>query len=126
GLTTTESQEFAGSKFDGILGMGLDQLSSQGAVTPFDSLVKQGTVQQPLFGFFLGREKDNTQGQLTIGGVDNTLFKGDISFNKLVSNQGFWEIALDDASVDGKPLNFQQKTAIIDTGTTLLIAPPDD
>uniref|UniRef100_A0A1D1Z659 Aspartic-type endopeptidase ctsD n=1 Tax=Anthurium amnicola TaxID=1678845 RepID=A0A1D1Z659_9ARAE len=126
GLTTTESQEFAGSEFDGILGMALDQLSSQGAVTPFSSLVKQGVVQQPLFGFFLGREKDNTQGQLTLGGTDNSLFKGDISFNKLVSNQGFWEIAMDDAAVDGKPLGFQKKTAIIDTGTTLLIAPPAD
>jgi len=126
GLTTNESQEFAGSQFDGILGMALDQLSSQGAVTPFSNLVKQGVVQQPLFGFFLGREKDNTQGQLTLGGVDNSLFKGSISFNKLVNNQGFWEIAMDDASVDGKPLGFQQKTAIIDTGTTLLIAPPND
>ena len=33
---------------------------------------------------------------------------------------------MDDASVDGKALNFQGKTAIIDTGTTLLIAPPAD
>ncbi|CAG8667197.1 11019_t:CDS:1, partial [Paraglomus occultum] len=120
------SQDFANSPFDGIMGMALDQLSEERGTTPFSTLVNQGVVPQSFFGFFLGRQKDNTQGQLTIGGVDNSLFKGTISFNKLVNNQGFWEIAMDDATVDGKSLNFNGKTAIIDTGTTLLIAPPAD
>ncbi|CAG8517200.1 8766_t:CDS:1 [Ambispora leptoticha] len=128
GLTQTMSNDFANTEFDGILGMGLDQLSSEKAKTPFTQLFEQKAVSSPVFSFFLGRKKDSTdtQSQLTLGGVDPTKFTGTINFNKLVSQLGFWEIALDDASVDGKPLGFTSKTAIIDTGTTLVIIPPND
>lgn len=126
GLTTTESQDFANSPFDGILGMAFDQLNTQGAITPFSQMVQQNVVKQAIFGFVLGRQKDNSPSQLTIGGVDTSKFTGQLSFNKLVNNVGFWEIALQDASVNGKSLGFTQKTAIIDTGTTLMIVPPND
>ncbi|CAG8549783.1 8378_t:CDS:1, partial [Ambispora gerdemannii] len=128
GLSTKMSEDFENSEFDGILGMGLDQLSSQNAKTPFTQLVEQKAVKDSVFGFFLGRQSDGTdsKSQLTLGGVDSSKFTGELKYNKLVSDVGFWEIALDDASVDGKPLKFSKKTAIIDTGTTLLIAPPAD
>ncbi|CAG8647984.1 11210_t:CDS:2 [Ambispora leptoticha] len=126
GLSTKMSQDFQDTEFDGILGMGLDQLSSQKAKTPFSDLVTQNAVKDSVFGFFLGRQKDGSNSQLTLGGIDSSKFTGQLKYNKLVSNVGYWEIALDDASVNGKPLGFNKKTAIIDTGTTLLIAPPAD
>ncbi|CAG8482060.1 5055_t:CDS:1 [Ambispora gerdemannii] len=125
GLTQKMSNEFANTPFDGILGMGLDQLSAQKAKTPFTQLVEQKAVPNSVFGFFLGRKKDgtDTQSQLTLGDVDSTKFSGNINFNKLVSNTGFWEIAMDDAAVNGSSLGFKSKTAIIDTGTTLIVTP---
>ncbi|CAG8527687.1 2573_t:CDS:1 [Ambispora gerdemannii] len=128
GLSTKMSDFFTNAKFDGILGMGLDKLSSQNAKTPFTQLVEQKAVKDPVFGFFLGRQKDGrgNKSQLTLGGVDSTKFTGQLKYNKLVGKNGYWEIALGDASVNGKPLGFSKKTAIIDTGTTLLIVPPAD
>ncbi|RIB14472.1 aspartic peptidase domain-containing protein, partial [Gigaspora rosea] len=38
----------------------------------------------------------------------------------------YWLINLDDASVDSKSLSFSGKSALIDTGTTNMIIPPDD
>jgi len=33
-----------------------------------------------------------------------------------VNTRGFWEADLDEATIDGQPLNFQARTAILDTG----------
>ncbi|KAF9013669.1 hypothetical protein BDZ89DRAFT_1142537 [Hymenopellis radicata] len=38
-----------------------------------------------------------------------------------VNAQGFWEAAVDASSVDGNDLGFKVRTAILDTGTTLMI-----
>lgn len=43
-----------------------------------------------------------------------------------VSPSGFWEGQLDDITVDGKSLNLGPRTAILDTGTTLLVLPQSD
>ncbi|KAG9292775.1 hypothetical protein G9A89_006336 [Geosiphon pyriformis] len=128
GLTTSMSEDFADAPFDGILGMALSQLSNQKAKTLFTLLVEQGAVKEPIFGFYLGRKDDNTEqnSQLTLGGIDSSLISGSPKFNKVINNVGFWEIAMDDATVNGKSLGFRSKTAIIDTGTSLLIAPPSD
>ena len=51
--------------FDGILGLGYEGLSLGGATTVFKNAIDQGVVNQPVFAFNLGDEKD---GELTIGG----------------------------------------------------------
>jgi len=127
GTTLKESPEFIAAPFDGILGMGLDVLSAEKTPTPFSGLVTQGAVSQPMFGFHLSRAAyKKNDGELTLGGVDNTKFKGNIAFTPVVSKAGFWEVALNDVSVDGKALKLDGRTAVIDTGTTLVMAPPDD
>lgn len=45
---------------------------------------------------------------------------------KNVNQQGFWEAAMDAVTVDGADLGFQGRTAILDTGTTLIVAPAAD
>lgn len=43
-----------------------------------------------------------------------------------VNTQGFWEAAMDAVSVDGTSLGLKGRTAILDTGTTLIVAPAAD
>jgi hypothetical protein len=43
-----------------------------------------------------------------------------------VNAQGFWEGALDAVSVDGTDLGLSGRTAILDTGTTLMVVPAND
>jgi hypothetical protein len=54
-------------KFDGILGMGWDSITVGGNVAPFTAMVNGGTLDEPVFAFYLG---DAAPGELVLGGVD--------------------------------------------------------
>lgn len=66
-----------------------------------------------------------TSGQVTFGGVDYTKFQGNLTLVPNFSTQGFWEVQISKISVNGRSI-LTSRTAILDTGTTLIIAPPDD
>ncbi|KAF0561655.1 acid protease [Gigaspora margarita] len=128
GLSDVVSPDFTDSPFDGILGLALDSLSSLRAKTPFHNLIDHGDVQYPVFSFVLGSKKDGTNrtgNELIFGGIDPK-YSESISYNQLDIKNGFWQIVMDDALVDGKSLELSRRSAIIDTGTTLVIVPPQD
>merc|ERR1711998_10281 len=108
-------------KFDGILGLGWDRISVDGVKTPFTNLVDQGSLADKVFAFYLG---NNAPGSLVIGGTDKSHYTGDFSFVPLKS-EDYWRIALDDMKVDGTSMT-TTKTAIVDSGTSLLAGPKDD
>lgn len=87
-----------------------------------DELVDKGLIKSKLFGIALSRHGDEVNdGVINFGGIDSGLFEGDLTFTPSVSDQGLWELKLDDVSVDGNALGLTGKTAIIDTGTSLVI-----
>merc|ERR1711871_1810570 len=108
-------------KFDGILGLGWDRISVDGVKTPFHNLVDQGQLAEPVFAFYLG---DNAPGSLIIGGTDKSHYTGDFTYVPLKS-EDYWRIALDDVKVGGASVS-DTKTAIVDSGTSLLAGPKDD
>jgi hypothetical protein len=67
-------------KFDGILGLGFTSISIDGTTTPFENLIKQNKLDQPLFSFYLG---DNGPGELTFGGYDSSKFIGELQYVKV-------------------------------------------
>ncbi|GKY90536.1 hypothetical protein MPSEU_000027300 [Mayamaea pseudoterrestris] len=112
-------------KFDGILGMGFTSISIDNTPTVFENMIQQNLVDQPMFSFYLG---DNMPGELMLGGYDPSKFTGELTTVKLLSAT-YWEIGLDavvagdysaDPNADGSPL-----TAIVDTGTSLMVGPKD-
>jgi len=105
-------------KFDGILGLGWDRISVDGVETPFGNLVKSGELSDNVFAFYLG---DNQPGALMIGGVDKSHYTGDFTYVPLKS-EDYWRIALDDIQIGGKSVS-STKTAIVDSGTSLLAGP---
>ncbi|CAG8789694.1 13917_t:CDS:1 [Cetraspora pellucida] len=132
GLANNISDFFIPLENDGILGLAFDSLNTidNGTQTLISTLIKQKKIR-PIFSFHFQRALDfDDQGTFTLGGVDKTKFKGEITFNPLNSIKlpldGFWVINLDDAIVDSKPLSFLGKAAIIDTGTSILILPDND
>lgn len=113
-------------KFDGICGMGFDDISVDGVTTPLRALVNSGNLDANVFAFYLG---NNSPGQLVIGGVDDTKYTGDFSYLPVVDMvkglRGYWEIAMDDFQISGSTV-IATKRAIVDSGTSLLAIPAAD
>jgi len=134
GDVTVKSQQFAEvtdtsglglgyklGKFDGILGLAFPSISVDGIPPVFDSMVRQGLVDEPVFAFYLSNDP-SVDGELDFGGIDENHYKGEISYVKL-SSTTYWELPLDDIKIDGNSVTTVSK-AIVDSGTSLLAGPP--
>lgn len=111
-------------KFDGIMGLAFDTISVD-AVTPvWYNMLSQGVVSDPVFAFWLDRSgTSDTGGELTFGGLDDSHYTGEITYQPL-TNETYWEFALDDIQIEGQ--SFSDKGhAICDSGTSLLAGPVD-
>ncbi|EKM78686.1 hypothetical protein AGABI1DRAFT_114293 [Agaricus bisporus var. burnettii JB137-S8] len=130
GVALVESVEFSGddTPFDGLMGLAKSDLSQQRVPTPIEALAGQGAVKAAVIGYKISRLSDGkNDGEITFGDVDPTKFDA-ASVVKLpnVNQQGFWEVKMDAVSVNGQDLNLAGRSAILDTGTTLIIAPQAD
>jgi len=112
---------FAIGKFDGILGLGWPSISVDGIKPVFTQLVESGVLDSNVFSFYLPSDSSE-KGELSIGGIDNTKFTGDISWVPL-SAETYWQINMDDGlTIDGKSIS-DVNAAIVDSGTSLLAGP---
>ncbi|CAG8495295.1 4812_t:CDS:1 [Dentiscutata erythropus] len=128
GLADLVSDVFLPLESDGNCGMAFDSLNTMdsGAPTLVSTLINQNKIN-PLFSFHCSHYLDfDDQGTLTLGGVDESKFTGEITYSPVIPGTGFWSIPLIDALVNGEPTLNLARPAIIDTGTTLLMIPPDD
>ena len=130
GVATGETDDFSGdkTKFDGIMGLAQSTLSEQNTLTPSESLAKAGLIQEAIVSFKISRLADQkNDGEVTFGGLDTTKFdQNTLVTVKNVNQKGFWEGAIDAVSVDGNDLGLNGRTAILDTGTTLMVLPQTD
>ncbi|XP_037818031.1 lysosomal aspartic protease-like [Lucilia sericata] len=113
---------FTDANFDGIFGMAYQSLAENNVVPPFYNMFAQGLVESDVFSFYLKREGSAIAGgELILGGVDSSLFKGDITYVP-VSQQGYWQFEVSSGSINGQSIcdNCQ---AIADTGTSLIVCP---
>lgn len=103
-------------------------LSEEGVDTPPESLAKQGLIDEAIASFKISRLSDElNDGEVTFGGLDASKFDASTLVTvDNVSQDGFWEAAMDGVSADGQDLGLQGRSAILDTGTTLIIAPQAD
>ncbi|KAI7943827.1 hypothetical protein MJO28_011355 [Puccinia striiformis f. sp. tritici] len=128
GGVTRASKEFTGKNvpFDGLLGTAKSVLSNQKVLTPIEAMAKAGTLSGAFVGYALGRVSDSENiGQLTLGGIDQTKFDGNLTIFPNVNKKGFWEGAMDTVKVGGKTI-LTGRTGILDTGTTLMVLPAKD
>ncbi|GJE85515.1 acid protease [Phanerochaete sordida] len=130
GVTTQETDDFAADTvpFDGLMGLAQSLLSEQGVPTPVESLASAGLISDAITSFKISRLADEkNDGEITFGGLDQTKFDPAtlVTFDN-VNQQGFWEGSMPSVTVNGQDLGLQGRTAILDTGTTLVIAPDAD
>lgn len=111
---------FAMSRFDGLLGLGFRALSQYSEPTPFESMVQQQLIDEPIFAFHL-RSDEDVQSELVFGGLDSDHFEGPLVDVPLVSTT-YWKVALDAFKLGGEA-SYAVHGAIIDSGTSLLAGP---
>ncbi|KAJ7722740.1 acid protease [Mycena maculata] len=130
GVTTQETTDFSDDSvpFDGLMGLALSSLSEQQTPTPVESLASNGLISDAITSYKISRESDDlNDGEITFGATDPTKFVANTLVTiPNVNTQGFWEGALDDITVDGGSVGLQGRTAILDTGTSLAVAPLAD
>jgi cathepsin D len=97
------------------MGMGFQSIAEFNAMPVFQTLVANGQTTDPVFAFKLAASGS----ELFLGGTNSALFSG--SFTKVpVTQEGFWQVDMDGAQVDGTSV-MPGVSSIIDTGTTLIV-----
>lgn len=141
GLAEAVDDHFAAfAPFDGMLGLPAADKSPAEFPGVVSTLAQQGLIARRVFSVSLGKSTDATdEGSLTIGGVDSSKYSGEVVYLPTVqgkdsavagnSNRALlWEILVSGFYLDGFAVDFgpETRTAIVDTGTTLLIMTPAD
>jgi hypothetical protein len=106
----TISREFTGSPFHGIFGLGLKGLSSsQQHDPPFNSMVQQGLVEEPIFAIY----SQHNAGEIDFGGIDTSRFEGDLSYVEVIDSN-YWMMNMEKMEFGSQV--FEDRKAIVDSG----------
>jgi len=125
-ITEEDGQAFLAGKFDGILGLAFDSISVGHATPIWYTLMERGLVDKKVFSFWLGGEySKKSGGVLTLGGWDESLFKGKLKYVPLIQ-ENYWQILMDDVIVDNKKYCGRNGCrAVVDSGTSLISGPSE-
>lgn len=107
-------------KFDGILGLGWDTISVDGIPPIFKTMIDQKIISNPVFSFLLGTKNDE-EGELLLGGIDDKAYSGNIVYQNLTT-LGYWQVDAQEFQANSKSIAKNQ-AVIIDSGTSLIAGP---
>nr|AAL24045.1 aspartic proteinase [Plasmodium chabaudi chabaudi] len=121
-VTQTDDLEpiYSGSPFDGILGLGWKSLAVGSVEPAIVEMKKKGQIENALFSFYFPAAED-ANGYFTIGGIEESFYTGDITYEKL-TNESYWQIQLD---VAFGSVTLDNASIIVDSGTSAITAPSD-
>ncbi|KAE9598177.1 hypothetical protein Lal_00004084 [Lupinus albus] len=123
--TREGSLSFLAGRFDGILGLGFQEISVEDAVPVWYNLVEQHLVTEKVFSFWLNGDPNAKKGgELVFGGVDPEHFKGEHTYVP-VTKKGYWQIEMGDFLIGGLSTGVCEGgcAVIVDSGTSLLAGP---
>jgi len=122
----------------GIMGLAFSAIASTQSTPFWQALVQGNQLTAPEMSFWLTRvrgttastQQDQNGGVFTLGGMNSSLFTGDVEFlNMPVSTPSFWLLSMSAITVQGKSVpvtSGQTALSAIDTGTTLIGGPTTD
>ncbi|XP_031285784.1 cyprosin-like isoform X1 [Pistacia vera] len=113
------------AKFDGVLGLGFQDISVGQATPLWYNMIQQGHVSQQLFSFWLNRDPDSkVGGEIVFGGFDWKHFRGDHTYVP-ITKKGYWQIEVGDILIANNSTGLCEHgcAAIVDSGTSVLAGP---
>ncbi|KAK0557926.1 hypothetical protein OC846_000221 [Tilletia horrida] len=136
----TQVADVLNPPISGLMGMAWKSLSTTGATPFWQAVVEGGNVAAQVFSFQLARNNDadnlytselplNPGGVFTLGELDSNQYQGSITWHtvpqRFIQNAGYWAIAIQSMTIQGRTASLNGQYAVIDTGTTLIAAPPN-
>eukprot|EP00746_Dinoflagellata_sp_MGD_P001264 gnl/MRDRNA2_/MRDRNA2_102376_c0_seq1.p1 gnl/MRDRNA2_/MRDRNA2_102376_c0~~gnl/MRDRNA2_/MRDRNA2_102376_c0_seq1.p1 ORF type:complete len:665 (-),score=169.14 gnl/MRDRNA2_/MRDRNA2_102376_c0_seq1:91-2085(-) len=121
---TDESAEpFSEVPFDGIMGMGFNDLSMGKGFNIVDDLNDSGQLPGGQFSFYL---TDDSSSEITFGGYKPESLASDIVWAP-VTIQSYWQVKVEDITFNNKPTSLCDGSCqvAVDTGTSMLAGPSD-
>ncbi|KAJ1066166.1 hypothetical protein K5549_018293, partial [Capra hircus] len=92
-----EKSGIEGIHFDGVLSLKYPKISFTGALPSFDNLMNEGAISEPIFAFYLS--KDKWEGSAVMfGGVDHRYYKGELNWVPFIQ-AGDWIVHMDRISM---------------------------
>ncbi|KAL6188359.1 hypothetical protein ACLB2K_039752 [Fragaria x ananassa] len=116
---------FLAARFDGVFGLGFQDISVGEATPVWYNMVQQGRMSQKIFSIWLNHDpKSPVGGEIVFGGYDWKHFTGDHTYVP-ISHKGYWQIEVGDIIVADFSTGFCKGgcAAIVDSGTSLLAGP---
>ncbi|KAK6915733.1 Saposin B type, region 2 [Dillenia turbinata] len=123
--TREGSINFLLGKFDGILGLGFQEIAVGNAVPVWYNMLSQYLVSEAIFSFWLNRDSLQQEGgEIVFGGVDPKHFKGQHTFVP-VTKKGYWQFEMGELVIGNLPTGYciDGCSAIVDSGTSLIAGP---
>ncbi|CUA77935.1 hypothetical protein RSOLAG22IIIB_12914 [Rhizoctonia solani] len=117
------SDEFLRGGSDGLLGLAFPKLNivqPHQQNTPMQNMVEQGLVKDPIFTVKL--DKHDSRGFYTFGYINENVHSSKLYWQTVMTENGWWEVVSPYVRIGSKIYNRgRSNTAIIDTGTTLIL-----
>ncbi|KAJ7455492.1 aspartic peptidase domain-containing protein [Mycena latifolia] len=136
-LQVTDVTDDLPSAVSGILGLAFAGTNETTALPFWKALAAADGSSAPEMGVWLSRtaETSNAQGEtlgaFTFGGVNSTLYSGDIEYLDLPAGStglGLWTLDISAITVQGKPVSIARNatSAMFDTTSNAIFGPEDD
>lgn len=126
GAVSEASEDFKDSTMDGILGLAFTSLSSTNSDPPFESLIKQKKVADPIFSIYLNRDLSSPfGGEVTFGAMDQSHINGP-GIKAPIVERSWYTFKLNEVCFGPNGCSksaFRGGYAIADTGTSMIVGP---
>ncbi|CAG8828268.1 3338_t:CDS:1, partial [Gigaspora margarita] len=130
GLVSVLPKSFEFDEFDGIIGLAPENVD---LIKPHeenfhDNIIEDFDDPNQIFSLKIGRDADQTESELTIGGIDPSKYTGELVYTEIAitEDQIYWRIFLDGFLINNNTLSFQGRVGRIVSGLSPIIVPFDD
>jgi len=117
------SNPFGKFPFDGVLGLSPESLAKNKLFSLVGRMTSGRALRHPVFSVYFS-DSSSELSEVTFGDVKREHLASDLTWVPVEGSTGYWEIAIEDITIDGAPKNICEGChAAVDTGMSRLTAP---
>ncbi|KAJ3052429.1 hypothetical protein HK097_006272 [Rhizophlyctis rosea] len=111
----------------GILGMAFTKgftMANRGYYNWFEEAYRAELFQKGIFGLYANPNQGSGGGDLSIGGVNPSKYRGDIMWVNVIEKY-YWKVRMIEVRYDTQSIGASTLNAIVDSGTSRILGPAD-